>query len=94
MPLSPPLLVTPLEHIAEADRQKFTADVADLADADDGQVVSIPFPVALYHRIDGVWLPVSDLGAFHTPPAAPQAKPEPAESTFRPPQFVPCDDGD
>lgn len=94
MPLPPPLLVSPAEHIDASDREAFEKNVAEIGRAEDGETISCPFPLALYHRIDGIWLPVSDLGAFHTAPADPTAKREPMESTFDPNAFVPCDDAD
>jgi hypothetical protein len=84
MPIKPPLLIAPVHPIAKADVENFEKHAEYVGDAEDGHVVSFPYPVVLYQRIDGIWLPVSDLGAFHSPSA-------PADE---PRKFVPCDDGD
>jgi hypothetical protein len=85
-PESPPLLVAPLESLSAEDRDKFNAEVLDIGKAQDGVVISIPFPIALYHRIDGIWIPVSDLGSFnatHPSPTPPAPDPQ-----------VACEDAD
>lgn len=88
MPLAPPLLVSPVDHLTPEDREKFDLNVTDIAKAQPGDVVCCPFPIAMYHRIDGIWLPVSDLGAFHSAPAGDPERREPVESSYVPPQFV------
>lgn len=92
----PPLLIVPNYPLAtKADVESFEEHAAAVLDAEDDKLISFPFPVTLYQRIDGIWLPVSDLGAFHSPPAP--GKPEPVESTYVPDsqrQWVPCEDGD
>jgi hypothetical protein len=72
MPLSPPLLVAPTVPLTEDERKTFEVEVADIGSAEPGDVVSVPFPVVLYHRIEGVWIPVSDLGSFQTTHVAPE----------------------
>lgn len=62
-----PLLVSSAVPLSEADREKFDKDVSEIATVKNGDVVSIPFPIVLFHRIEGTWLPVSDLGAFQSP---------------------------
>ncbi len=88
MPFKPPLLVV-ANDILDGTYSSFdlTRLAENLKNAEDGQVLTCPFPVTLYHYIDGIWLPVSDLGAFHSPSAA-QAEPE------KPREWLPCDDGD
>lgn len=87
MPAKPPLLIAPIYPLAtDADVKSFEQHAEGVLNATDDQVVSYPFPVALYQRIDGIWLPVSDLGAFHSPSAP--AAPEPKRA------WEPCDDGD
>lgn len=83
----PPLLVCPRDALSPADRASFNDEVAGLAipDDDGGKIVSVPFPLVMYHRIDGIWIQVSDLGSFHCPPPAPPADREP-------PDAVACDD--
>lgn len=88
MPLPPPLFVAPIERLSEADRESFDKDVADIMNATDGDVVSCPYPVALYHRFDGVWIPVPDIGAFRSHDAGRVAQDGPLESTYVPPEFV------
>jgi hypothetical protein len=85
--ISPPLLVSPLVALTDSEREEFTGEVKDISKATDGSVISIPFPIAMHHRIDGIWLPVSDLGSFHAPPD-PKAKPEPEESSYVPDEFA------
>jgi len=86
----PPLLVVPVNPLpTKADVEAFDENAQHVLDAKDDQVVSFPYPVVLYQRIDGIWLPVSDLGAFQSSVAA-QSKPEPVESR----DWIPCDDGD
>jgi hypothetical protein len=87
MPLPPPLLVSPVDHLTSEDRDKFDLNVTKIAKAQPGDVLSCPFPLAMYHRIDGIWLPVSDLGAFHAPESEPDQRREPVESSYMPPRF-------
>jgi hypothetical protein len=87
MPLPPPLLVTPTGRLSDADRESFDKDVGDIMRAEDGDVVSCRYPIALYHRFDGVWIPVSDIGASLAAPADDQRR-DPVESSFVPPDFV------
>lgn len=86
--MRPPLLVAPLDHLPPEDRPAFEKNVEEIGVVDDGQTVACPFPIALYHRIDGIWLPVSDLGAFHSAPSASDVKREPVESSYAPPHLV------
>lgn len=83
MPLPPPLLVSPVDHLTKEDREAFEKNVGEIGRAEAGDTIACPFPVTLYHRIDGIWLPVSDLGAFHAPANEPESK-EPVESSYRP----------
>ena len=90
MPLHPPLLIVPgLPLDGIRDQEQMESLVEKLSNAEYGQVLSAHMPVTLYQRVDGYWLPVTDLGAFHSPPPA-QGKTDPVESR----QFVPCEDGD
>lgn len=91
MALPPPLFVTPIERLSDADRESFAQNVTDILNATDGDVVSCPYPLALYHRFDGVWIPVADIGAFRAAPQGPHVQPDPVESTFVPPGFVSCE---
>ncbi|MDR3582589.1 MAG: hypothetical protein P4L67_04920 [Candidatus Pacebacteria bacterium] len=88
MPLPPPLLVSPVDHLTAEDRAKFQDNVTEIARAKPGDVITCTFPVAMYHRIDGIWLPVSDLGAFHAPATGTEAVKDVVESSYVPPQFV------
>lgn len=83
----PPLLIAPLESLSPSDREAFNAEVLDVSKAVEGSVISIPFPIALYHRFDGVWIPVSDMGSFHAP--IPSATP-----VTETPDAVACDEED
>lgn len=91
----PALMISPTVALTDEERDEF-ANMADaIRDVGDGGVVACPFPVALHHRIDGVWIPVTDLCDFHDSSPAPAPRKEPAESTYVPPlQFEPCDGDD
>lgn len=95
MPIPPPLLISPVDPLpAELSRAEVDRYVKAVTNIDDGEVAFIPFPIALYHRIDGIWLPVSDLGSFHSAPTGDEVKREPAESTYDPTKLVSCNDED
>jgi hypothetical protein len=85
--IPPPLLVAPLASLSPNERDEFNKEVLDLGKVADGMVVSIPFPITMYHRIDGIWIPVADLGSFHSHPPAPAS-----DETHLP--SVACEDAD
>lgn len=91
-PPPPPLLVTPVGNLTQREREEFNKDALDIRSAADGVVISIPFPVAMYHRFDGVWIPVSDMGSFNAPHATP-ARPDDDDPSISDPQ-VACEDAD
>jgi hypothetical protein len=88
--LPPPLLVAPLEKLSQSERGEFNQEVLDIGKIGDGMVVSIPFPIAMYHRIDGIWIPVADLGSFNSP----HPHPAPSEAISPPVSSVACEDAD
>lgn len=49
MPLPPPLLVSPVDHLTAEDRAKFQDNVTEIARAKPGDVITCTFPVAMYH---------------------------------------------
>lgn len=93
----PPLLIVPVYPLStKTDVELFDENAQHVLDAKDDQVVSFPYPVVMYQRIDGIWLPVSDLGAFHSSQPT-SSKSDQIESNDVPDSqrtWIPCDDDD
>lgn len=74
--MSPPLLIVPVHPLrSEKDVKDFDQHGVYVKDAQDGQVITFPCPAVLFHRIDGVWISLSDLGSFQTPPPSEPSQP-------------------
>jgi len=70
-PARPAILIVPEFHdpnLGYEDMAKFKAEIDA---AKPGSSIAFPYPVRIYHQIDGFWVESRDLAAMSAPPGLP-----------------------
>jgi len=68
---SPAIFITPAVDLSRSmpvTHEEMRKLAVDLQNAKPGDVISCPWPVTVYHCIEGLWIRSEDLTAFSTPP--------------------------
>lgn len=80
---TPPIIVIPIgldSPLSSAECER----IADkIRNCEDGDVLVFPFEADIFTQLDGYWIPVQDLAAFHSAAETPEKR-EPGESTYDP----------
>ena len=67
-PIRPAIMVVPHPDQNRAlpiTYEEISQVARDMMNAKPGEAIGCPFPVTIYHMIDGLWIQSSDLPAFH-----------------------------
>lgn len=70
-PARPAILIVPEEHDPSIGYENMGKLRAELMSAKPGDSFVFPYPVRIYHQIDGFWVESRDLAAMVVPPGLP-----------------------
>ena len=82
--VNPPIIVIPVgleSPLSDAECEMLAQKIRN---CDEGDVLVFPFEADVLTFLEGYWLPVQDLAAFHSSPPDVPEKREPGESTYDP----------
>ena len=70
-PAKPAILIVPEEHDPSIGYENIAKLKAELDIAKPGDSFVFPYPIRIYHQIDGFWVESRDLAAMVAPPGLP-----------------------
>lgn len=79
----PPIIVSPVDPECVMSREACKDLKERIENADEGEVIVVPFPIEIHCYVDGYWIPSDQLSSFQAP-SGEDHKREPGESTYDP----------
>jgi len=79
----PPIIISPVDPDCGMSKEECQELRKRIKNADDGDVIVIPFAVELHVFVDGYWIPSDQLSSFQAP-SGEDHKREPGESYYDP----------